>query len=63
MANGLGHMAEGNKAEIIQCAVTDLAVSHKPHALCLFSFHDSFNFDEELNETLNDSSSFRVPFA
>jgi len=26
-------------------------------------FHDSFNFDEELKETLNDSSSFRVPFA
>jgi hypothetical protein len=63
MANGLGHMAEGNKAEIILWPVTDLAVSHKPYALCLFSFHDSFNFDAELKETLNESPSFRVPFA
>jgi hypothetical protein len=29
----------------------------------IFQFHDSFNFGAELKETLNDSSSFKVPFA
>jgi hypothetical protein len=65
MAKGEGPKAKGRERTNVKGPYL------LPFAFCLLPFafrpphpfHDSFNFDAELKETLNESSGLRVPFA
>jgi hypothetical protein len=58
MANGEGPKAKGRERTNVKGPYLLPFAFRPPH-----SFYDSFNFDSELKETLNESSELRVPFA